>query len=316
VRPALVLPFEIQPDLAGTMDIQIPALSWQPLPDGRFRRHYYVRGQAVVVDVAQAAGALHFTYDAPDRRAGAQLEIRLRETFPRLVGDLELNANPTLASLYDHYRGVVVMHAKPFEALVLTVLSQNRTGEIVRKVYPNLDARCQGVSPQSLARLPLGELRTIIRPAGPYKAPRLAQAVLRVLAEGENTFHARVMHAPGPAALAYLESFPGVGHKTAACVLVFSADSTSTLPVDTHLFRVVDRLGLARHNGTNNKASRASLINTLLGYGPDLAPAHFLFLLVGRDTCRKAAPACGDCFLRPHCRFTATSPRPSEVTVR
>lgn len=315
MRPALVLPFEIQPDLAGTMDIQIPALAWEPLSDGRFRRHYYIRHQAVAVDVAQAPGALHFTYDAPDRRAGTQLEIRLRETFPRLVGDLELSANPTLASLYDHYRGVVIMHAKPFEALVLTVLSQNRTGEIVRKVYPNLDARCQGVSPQSLARLPLGELRTIIRPAGPYKAPRLAQAVLRVLAEGENVFHARVMHAPGPAALAYLESLPGVGHKTAACVLVFSAASTSTLPVDTHLFRVVDRLGLARHNGTNNKASRASLINALLGYGPDLAPAHFLFLLVGRDTCRKAAPACGDCFLRPHCRFAATSSRWSEGTV-
>src|SRR5262249_59481934 len=110
------------------------------------------------------------------------------------------------------------------------------------------------------------------------------------------------------------ESFPGVAHKTAACVLVFAATTTSTLPVDTHLFRVVDRLGLARHNGTNNKTSRESLINTLLGYGPDLAPAHFLFLLVGRDTCVKAAPACTDCFLRPHCQFTATRSRRPRFT--
>jgi endonuclease III len=307
VRPALVLPFEDQPDLAGTMDIQIPSLAWEPLPDGQFRRLYHLDGHAIIVDVAQAPRALHFTYDAPNRHVAAHLEQQLRRTFPRMIGDLDLNANPTLASLRDRYRGVIIMHAEPFDALVLTILSQNRTGEIVRKVYPSLNAHCHGASPQALAGLPLDELRALIRSAGPYKASRLAETAARVLAEGEDTFHARVVDAPGPAALAYLESFPGVAHKTAACVLVFAAAATSTLPVDTHLFRVVDRLGLALHNGTNNKTSRESLINTLLSYGPDLAPAHFLFLLVGRDTCVKAAPACVDCFLRPHCQFAATA---------
>jgi endonuclease III len=313
VRPALVLHFGIQPDLAGTMDIQIPALAWEPLPEGRFKRVYHLDGEEVSVEVSEGEGALNFYYTAPDDTLAAELAALLRRTFPRMIATLRLDANAALQSLHERYRGVIVMHADPFEALVLTILSQNRTGEIVRRVYPALAARCGGVTARSLAALPPEELRTLIRSAGPYKAPRIAETAARVLAEGEDTFRARVLDAPGEAALAYLESFPGVAHKTAACVLVFSARSTTTLPVDTHLFRVVDRLGLARHNGRNNAASRQALISRLLAYGPDLAPSHFLFLLVGRDTCLKAAPNCPACFLRPHCGF-ATGPEAASLT--
>ncbi|MGQ0776605.1 MAG: endonuclease III domain-containing protein [Pseudonocardiales bacterium] len=308
MRPALVLSFDVQPDLAGTMDIQIPSLAWEPLPEGRFRRVYHLAGKAITVEVVEGVGALHFFFTAPTSVVGSELEALLRRSFPRMIGSLVLDANPTLRSLRNRYQGVIIMHCDPFEALVLTMLSQNRTGEIVRRVYPALEARCRGVTPPSLAMLGADDLREVIRSAGPYKAPRLAQTAARVVAEGEHTFHRRVVDAPGGQALAYLESFPGVAHKTAACVLVFSALSTITLPVDTHLFRVVDRLGLAHHNGTNNKTSREALITSLLGYGPDLAPAHFLFLLVGRDTCLKAAPSCLSCFLRPQCQF-ATSNR-------
>jgi endonuclease III len=203
------------------------------------------------------------------------------------------------------YRGVIVMRADPFEALVLTMLSQNRTGETVRAVFPALAARAAGVSPAGLAGLGLPELTGIIRPAGPYKAPRIADAAARVLAEGESTFRAAVVDRPVPDAMAYLESFAGVAHKTAACVLVFAAQATATLPVDTHLFRVADRLGLARHHGELTTTVRDEVIGALLGRGPDVALAHFLFLLVGRTTCGKRQPACPACFLRPHCRYAA-----------
>lgn len=264
MRPALVLTFDVQPDLAATMDIQIPSLAWEPLPEGRFRRVYYLAGEAVTVEVAQGVGALHFFYTAPTGVVAGELEALLRRSFPRMIGSLVLDANPTLRSLHDRYQGVIIMHSDPFEALVLTILSQNRTGEIVRKVYPALEARCRGVTPRSLALLGAEDLREVIRSAGPYKAPRLAQTAARIVVEGEDTFHRHVVAAPGGQALAYLESFPGVAHKTAACVLVFSALSTSTLPVDTHLFRVVDRLGLAHHNGTNNKTTRDAVITSLL----------------------------------------------------
>lgn len=48
MRPALVLSFDVQPDLAATMDIQIPSLAWEPLPDSRFRRVYYLAGKGLL----------------------------------------------------------------------------------------------------------------------------------------------------------------------------------------------------------------------------------------------------------------------------
>lgn len=147
----------------------------------------------------------------------------------------------------------------------------------------------------------------LIRPAGPYKAPRLSEAASIIATIGEDAFE-RIVRGPGPQALTYLESLPGVAHKTAACVLVFAGGTTATLPVDTHLFRVVDRLGLATHGGRTNKSVRDQLIATLLGYGPDLAPAHFLFLLLGRSTCVAGTPDCPACFLAAQCRYATTEP--------
>ncbi|MGH8897383.1 MAG: hypothetical protein ACRDZ4_10265 [Egibacteraceae bacterium] len=170
VPPAFVLPFAVQPDLAATMEIQIPALAWQPATAGRFRRVYYFDGRSVPVKVAGALGALHFFYDAPDQAAAARLEAVLRQTFPEMIGDLDLDRNSILRALRDRYRGVIVMHTDPFEALVLTILSQNRTGEIVRKVFPALAACCGGVTPGNVAALDLAELTERIRSAGPYKA--------------------------------------------------------------------------------------------------------------------------------------------------
>ncbi len=288
------------------MDIQIPALAWSPAPAGRFERVYHLDGHSVPVQAAEGRGALRFFYDAPDSAVAARLEAVLRQTFPAMIGDLALDQNPIPRALRERYQGVIVMHTDPFEALVLAVLSQNRTGEIVRRVYPALAAACGGVTPRNVAALGLTELTERIRSAGPYKAPRLAVTAVKVLTDGEEMFHKSVMDSP--TALAYLESFPGVGHKTAACVLMFSARCATTLPVDTHLFRVVDRLGLARHDGVLTKATRDALITALLGYGPALAPAHFLFLLVGRATCLAVAPRCTACFLQPHCRFAATHP--------
>jgi endonuclease III len=308
VPSTLALPFAAQPDLAATMDIQIPALAWEARPEGRYRRSYRFDGQEVRVEVTEADRALRFCHDAPDRATGDRLAAVLRAAFPTLIGDLNLGAEPALRAMRRRYWGVIVMHADLFEGLALTMLSQNRTGETVRAVFPALAARAAGVSPVSLAALRPAELTAIIRPAGPYKAPRIAATAARVLAEGEDAFRATVIDQPVPDALAYLESFPGVGHKTAACVLVFAARAT-TLPVDTHLFRVADRLGLAPHSGVLTKIVRDEVIGALLGRGPDVALAHFLFLLVGRTACGKRQPACPACFLRTHGRYAAEGAR-------
>jgi endonuclease III len=304
VAPTYTLPFTVQPDLAATMDIQIPALAWQPTAEG-WQRSFYLGGHEIPVEVRESINSLSFFYDVP-ARVRAVLTRTLGATFATPVAQLTLGPNAILARLGRQYGGVIVMTAPPFEALVLTILSQNRTGEIVRAVYPRLAAACLGITPDALAGLPFDDLAAAIRSAGPYKAARLHETARTIAAIGEPAFDA-IVRGPDPQALTYLESLPGVAHKTAACVLVFSAGCTTTIPVDTHLFRVADRLGLARHDGRNTKTTRDQLITTLLTHGPDLVPAHFLFLLVGRTTCVAGPPQCARCFLAPLC------PHPKET---
>lgn len=301
------LPFTRQPDLDATMDIQIPALAWQPDPTGGYRRVLHLDGQPIDVTVRESIGGLCVTASRP----ADELPSLMRRMFPVQVADLDLGTHPVWRELQARYGGVIVMWAPPFEALVITVLSQNRTGEIVRRVYPALDALCGGVTPQSLAALDRNVLRSVIRSTGPYKADRMGQFATLIAVDGLDQFDERIMHGPTADALTYLEALPGVAHKTAACVLVFSARTTTTMPVDVHLFRVADRLGLVRHDGRLTSRVREAVISQLLVHGADVALAHFVFLLVGRSTCTAGTPACTACFLRTGCRH-ASSPRRNE----
>ncbi|MFS8497332.1 MAG: hypothetical protein FWJ70_03625 [Micromonosporaceae bacterium] len=292
------LPFATPPDLRATMDIQIPALAWQPDSVGGYRRVLHLGGQPVTVTVREGGDGLHVTASRPH----GDLPGLLRRMFPIQIGDLDLGNDRIWKRLQARYRGVIAMWAPPFEALVITVLSQNRTGEIVRRVYPALDQLCGGLTPQSLAALDRDVLRAAIRSSGPYKADRLSELAALVAADGLERFERRIMNGHPAEALAYLQALPGVAHKTAACVVVFSARTTTTLPVDVHLFRVADRLGLVSHGGVLTPNVRDSVISQLLSYGADVALARVLFLLVGRSTCTAGAPACTACFLRRDCR--------------
>jgi endonuclease III len=302
----IVVPYPVQPDLTATMDIQIPALAWQPDRRASWRRTYRLGGLVCGVTVTADDHALRFRADRPLPARSRQMLARLlRQQFPRQVSTLTLDTHPVLAAMGRAYRGVVIMGVDPFEALVLTVLSQNRTGEIVRKVYPLLEARCGGMTPCQLAGLPQGDITELIRSAGPYKAPRLAAIARAIAADSTDLFAKTVTKAPAAQAMAYLTSLPGIGHKTAACVLVFAGHSTQIVPVDTHLFRVTRRLGLTSHNGALTTATRDATLSAMLSYGPDAAPAHFLFLLLGRATCTASAPRCGACFLQQLCPSAA-----------
>jgi len=313
VTAEVVVPFPVQPDLAATMNIQIPALAWQPSGSGNWHRTYRADGVVTEVTVTEDDRALRFRAGRPlPASTTLALAAMLQQQFPRQVSALHLGGHPVLAAVANRYQGVVIMSAGPFEALILTVLSQNRTGEIVRKVYPQLEARGGGMTPGLLASMDERELAEVIRSAGPYKAGRLAATARRIAAESPEAFARIITRAPAGQAMEYLTSLPGVGHKTAACVLVFAGQSACTLPVDTHLFRVTRRLGLASHDGTLTATTRDAVVSALLSYGPDLAPAHFLFLLLGRATCTAGVPRCGDCFVRQLCPSApGTSPAPA-----
>ena len=105
--------------------------------------------------------------------------------------------------------------------------------------------------------------------------------------------------APREEAIDLLESLPGVGRKTTACVLLFSYDRPE-LPVDTHVYRVTSRLGLIRPErpvpgGPRRDAQR--------GAPGEVYELHVNMLRHGRRLCTARAPACAECPLRRLCPY-------------
>jgi endonuclease-3 len=197
-----------------------------------------------------------------------------------------------LAELY----GVPAMepHGDPLAELVLTVLSQStndRNRDVaflrLRERFPTWEA---------VRNAPLEEVEEAIRPGGisKVKSARI-QAILRAIGDPLDLEWMR--DAPVAQSQAYLCALPGVGRKTAACVLLFSY-GLRDVPVDTHVSRVATRLGLLRP-----KAPFQELHDAMLDLTPEGAELEFHVNLLrhGRRTCHAQRPACGDCALRRMC---------------
>lgn len=190
----------------------------------------------------------------------------------------------------------------PLEELVLTILSQNtsdvnrdRAYAAMRRRYPSWDA---------LARARERDLAEVLRPGGlaGVKAPRLL-AVLRQIRERHGRLDLSwLREASDEEATRYLMSLPGVGPKTAACVLAFSLDRPA-LPVDTHVHRVATRLGWVPPGMPAWRAHRTleDLVPPRIRVG-----MHVALIRHGRALCRAGRPLCERCPVRDLC---PTAPR-------
>ena len=182
--------------------------------------------------------------------------------------------------------------ANPFQLLVAVILSAQSTDKAVNQVTPRLFALAP--TPQALVDLGLEEIKTCIKTLGLYnnKAKSLvlcAQALL-------DRHQGRV-----PADRASLEALAGVGVKTAGVVMNV-AFGAPTLPVDTHVFRVANRLGLV--HTLKPELTEAALLKVVPAWV--LPQAHHLLILHGRYCCKARKPACPRCPLTPWCRAYAT----------
>ena len=147
---------------------------------------------------------------------------------------------------------------------------------------------------------PTAELERVLRPGGlaAQKAPRI-QAVLRELSDGgppELDWLAGLAPAD---AIARLVELPGVGPKTASCVLLFSLD-VPVMPVDTHVHRVAGRLGLIP---SGMGAGPAHELLTAATPAARMLEAHLLLIRHGRTTCTARRPRCGECVLLDRCPY-------------
>ncbi|HEX4364254.1 MAG TPA: DNA lyase [Solirubrobacteraceae bacterium] len=185
-------------------------------------------------------------------------------------------------------------HGDGLAELVLTVLSQSTNDRNRDVAFLRLRERFP--SWEAVRDAPLDEIEEAIRPGGisKVKSARI-QAILEAI--GDPLDIGWMREAPVPEAQAYLCALPGVGRKTAACVLLF-AFGRRDVPVDTHVSRVGTRLGLLRPKAPFEELHDAMLALTPPGAELEL---HVNLLRHGRRTCHSQRPACAECALRLMC---------------
>jgi len=186
---------------------------------------------------------------------------------------------------------------EPVDELILTILSQNTSDINSRRAFKSLTEAFGGWD--RVAHAPSVRIAEAIRAGGLADVKsRYILAALKHLEKEAGGYDLRFLKGMElGAARAWLMRLPGVGMKTASCVLLFSLDMPA-FPVDTHVLRVAGRLGLV---GSKIRADSAHLEMERLVRPADIYRCHVLMIEHGRKTCRARRPLCGSCAIGPLC---------------
>ncbi len=190
-------------------------------------------------------------------------------------------------------------HGHPIAELVRTVLSQHTNDTNRDAAFGRLRERFP--TWVEVRDAPLDGVREAIRPGGlaETKAPRI-QDILRLISDGPDSEPDLdwIERTPPEESMSFLTSLPGVGRKTAACVLMFTY-GIPEIPVDVHVYRVGGRLGLFPETASFDRAHDE--IKTVVDPA-DAYELHMNLISHGRRVCRPV-PRCGECELRRMCPF-------------
>lgn len=186
-----------------------------------------------------------------------------------------------------------LVHTSTFELLIAVILSAQATDKGVNiataKLFPVAN------TPQAILDLGIEGLESYIKTIGLYRSKaKSVMATCRLLVDRYN--------GEVPDTREALESLPGVGRKTAN-VILNTAFGQPTIAVDTHIFRLGNRIGLAPGK------TPLEVENKLMKVVPKeyLHDAHHLLILHGRYVCVARKPKCGECVIYDLCEFKAKS---------
>ncbi|MCW8409226.1 endonuclease III [Legionella sp. PATHC035] len=203
-------------------------------------------------------------------------KLKRREIFVRFR---EQNPHPTTELVYH----------SPFELLIAVILSAQATDAGVNKATAKLFSVAN--SPQDILDLGLEQLKEYIKSIGLYNSK--AQNIIKTCALLVKKYDGQV-----PNGREELESLPGVGRKTAN-VILNTAFGEPTVAVDTHIFRVANRTGLAK--GKTPLAVEKALVKNI---DPEfLKDAHHWLVLHGRYVCTARSPHCKTCIIQELCEY-------------
>ena len=185
----------------------------------------------------------------------------------------------------------------PIDVLIGTILSQNTSDANSGRAFASLKASFD--SWEAVASAPEEHIAKVIKSGGLFqiKAARIKQVLEQIKKEQGRISLNSLKSKTLTEAEDYLMRLPGVGHKTASCVLLFSLGKPS-LPVDTHIFRVAKRLGLI-----DSKVSAEKAPNLLQEQIPPSKVYQFHVHMIehGRRICHARQPHCDRCILSGAC---------------
>ncbi|MBU1018432.1 MAG: endonuclease III [Patescibacteria group bacterium] len=191
------------------------------------------------------------------------------------------NIIKTLASLYPNPKPTLNRNS-PFECLIAVMLSAQCTDKTVNKVTSQLFP----ATPEKIHALGRAKLAEIIKPCGLFNS------------KSKNIYETAKLIKQVPDTLEELTALPGVGEKTAEVVLA-QIFKKPAFPVDTHIHRIANRLGICKTK-TPSQTSKCLKQKIPQKHWHDL---HIQIIFHGRDTCQSRKPKCPQCKLRPYCGY-------------
>jgi endonuclease III len=299
-------------DLGRTMTIQIPALEWICNSEG-YLRIVDNSTQRIRPDPLQDPLSSHLNMEGvqPDEMQWTPL--------------LKLSSrDPYIRKLRDYFAGLYFMTGQdPFRCLILTVLTQNKTAERARAAFCELIRRFGTITPETLSVIDPRDIVPVLYRCGPHRKADYIVSIARESMrrwEGDLSW---IYDAPDHARERLL-SLPGVGPKTADCVLLYAAGH-EVVPIDTHVERVARRLGFiergASRRGLSINAKEIHKSDKSMDIAKEALEmelshpgrSHLLLIQHGFEFCHATAPACFACPIRYECpsidnRYKSTPP--------
>ena len=183
-----------------------------------------------------------------------------------------------------------LFYRNPFELLIAVILSAQATDVSVNKVTPGLFAEYS--TPEEIFKAGENKILSHIKSIGlaPTKSKNIVATCFRLV----NNHSGMV-----PRKREELEELPGVGRKTAN-VILNTAFGEPVIAVDTHIFRISNRIGLAR-GATVSKVEKNLMKVVPSRWKKD---AHHLLILHGRYVCKSRKPECGRCIIVSECEYS------------
>lgn len=219
-------------------------------------------------------------------------KIREEKPFKYIVQNLEKTfGEPELSKKSD-----------PLAMLINIILSQATSDANSRRTFENLKSHFR--SWENVLKAEEIEIADAIRLGGlANQKAKVIKDLLKQIKEGQKTLSLKFLEKmTDEKARDYLLQFRGIGPKTVACTLLFACHK-EVFPLDTHIFRVLKRMGILPAKITDAKAHR--ILDELVPHGKFYS-LHVNLIRLGRKICRPKEPLCWECPLLEYCDYGAT----------